>query len=112
MTDHSEGGQAPTASPQEHPLLAVAEAVVRHREPGALLRDLAGRLRPVVRFASLCLRLHDAASDTLRLHAWEAQADLPAPCAEVAVGDHPAGWVWQTQQPLVVSDLAGETRWP
>ncbi|MGA7412435.1 MAG: sigma 54-interacting transcriptional regulator, partial [Bryobacteraceae bacterium] len=28
------------------------------------------------------------------------------------VEDDPAGWVWQNQQPLVISDLESATRWP
>ena len=49
-------------------LLAVAEAIVSHRDWQALFHDLAGRLQQVVGFVYLALLLHDAASDRLRLH--------------------------------------------
>jgi hypothetical protein len=47
-------------------LLAVAEAIVSHRDLQALFHDLAGRLQQVVRFDYLALLLHEAASDMLR----------------------------------------------
>lgn len=31
---------------------------------------------------------------------------------EEQVEEDPAGWVWHTQRPLLVTDLAGEARWP
>ena len=49
----------------------------------------------------------------MRRHILEA-ADpyaLPAPIAR-PVGEGPAGWVWQTRQPLILSNVAEETRWP
>ncbi len=49
----------------------------------------------------------------MRLHT--VQANVPAEIVgghECPVEDSPAGLVWQTQQPLLVPDLAEESRWP
>jgi formate hydrogenlyase transcriptional activator len=93
--------------------LAVSEAVVSHRDLHGLFHDLADRLRQVVRFDYLILVLHDAANNTMRRHILETSEPSPvqAPCA-LPVEEGPAGWVWQTQQPLIVSNLAEEPRWP
>ena len=94
-------------------LLAVAEAIVSHRDLQALFHDLAGRLQQVVRFDYLALVLHDAASDTMRLHVLETAEPLPAqPPIVSPVEEDPAGLVWQTQQPLIISSLAEAARWP
>src|SRR5205807_4775404 len=110
MADILRDGEARAASRQSRTLLAVADAMVSHRDLHALFSDLAGRLHQVVRFDCVCLRLHDAASDTLRLHLREALESIPAPAADAPVVDHPAGWVWQTQQALVLSNLAEKSR--
>ena len=49
----------------------------------------------------------------LRLHILESVAPGPLrPGAAFATDDIPSGWVWQHQQPLVISDIAQETRFP
>jgi len=93
-------------------LLAVSEAIVSHRELSALFHELAGRLHEVVRFDYLALVLHEAASHTMRLHILEACEPAPRPWVEFPIGELPEGLVWQTQQPLILTDVAEETRWP
>jgi hypothetical protein len=58
-------------------LLAVSEAIVSHRDLSALFHELAGRLHQVVRFDYLGLALHEATSNTLRVHLLEGTR---APC--------------------------------
>jgi formate hydrogenlyase transcriptional activator len=112
MTDHPRDGQS--LSPDQYrTLLAVSQAIVSHRDLAALFHELAGRLRPVVRFDYLVLRLHDSASDTMLLHVLETAEPPPElRFTPLPVADTPLGVVLQTQQPLVVSDQAGLTRWP
>jgi formate hydrogenlyase transcriptional activator len=108
-------GQEPTTacSEQYRTLLAVSEAVVSHRDLRALFHDLAGRLQRVVRFDYLILVLHDAANNTMRRHILETSDPSPIqPSGFLPVEEGPAGWVWQTQQSLIISNLAEETRWP
>ena len=93
-------------------LLAVSEAIVSHRDLSALFHELADRLHEVVRFDYLGLVLHEAASQTMRLHILEGRESTPRPWVEFPVGELPEGLVWQTQQPLILADVAEETRWP
>ena len=52
-------------------LLAVAEAIVLHRDLPALFHELSARLHEVVRFDWLGLVLHDAAAQKMHLHVLE-----------------------------------------
>ena len=94
-------------------LLAVSEAIVAHRDLSALFQELAGRLHQVVRFDYLALVLHEAASNTMRLHVLETSEPTPRqPVLVLPVEDDPAGLVWQNQQPLITSSVAELARWP
>jgi formate hydrogenlyase transcriptional activator len=97
---------------QYRALLSVSEAIVSHRDLHALFHELLGRLQHVVRFDHLALVLHDAASDTLRLHVLESADPLPARLpTDVPAADEPAGLVLQTQEPLIIANLAEAARW-
>lgn len=91
----------------------MAETISTHRDLHELFRDLARRLPRVVQVNFVGLSLHDPARNTMRLHT--IQANVPADLVgghEEPVEETPAGWVWRTQQPLLVPDLAQESRWP
>src|SRR5216684_1665417 len=107
------------ASPLEHSrrqleaLLEVSEAIAQQRDLPALFHDLAGRLHSVVDFDFLTLVLHDASRNVMRLHVLETRIPGEKPTgSESPVDGNPSGWVWQTQQPFVVSDTEEETRFP
>jgi hypothetical protein len=95
-------------------LLAVSEAIVSHRDLSALFHELAGRLRQVVHFDYLGLALHEATSNTLRIHLLEGTepTSLPSPPPVLPLEEEPAGWVWQTQQAWIFSNVPEEKRWP
>ena len=112
MTAAHGDGQATASGEPYRALLAVSEAIVSHRDLSALFHELAGRLHQVVRFDYLGLVLHEAASHTMRLHILEAREPTPRPWVEFPIGELPEGLVWQTQQPLILPDVAEETRWP
>jgi formate hydrogenlyase transcriptional activator len=102
-----------SACQQYGTLLAVSEAIVSHRDLATLFHDLAGSLHRVVRFDFLACVLHDATSKTMRLHLLETAEQMPARLpGPISVENDPAGIVWQTQHPLIVSNLAEESRWP
>jgi formate hydrogenlyase transcriptional activator len=92
-------------------LLAVSAAIVAHRDLCKLFHDLAGRLRQVVHFDYLTLVLHEAATNTMRMHVLE-PPEPTEPAIVLPPEEDPAGLVWQTQQPLITSSLAELTRWP
>ncbi|HEV3261924.1 MAG TPA: sigma 54-interacting transcriptional regulator [Gemmataceae bacterium] len=113
MGDLARDGQELSACRQYQTLLAVSEAIVSHRDLGTLFHDLAGRLHLVVRFDYLACSLYDAASNTMRLHVLETTEPIPAQAPQAfSVEEDPAGIVRQTQHPLIVSNVAEESRWP
>ncbi len=94
-------------------LLEVSEAIAVHRDLTELFRDLAQRLPQVVQVNFVALSLHDPERNVMRLHTL--QANVPADIVgghEEPVEETPAGVVWQTQQPILVPNLADESRWP
>src|SRR5882762_6385597 len=113
MRDLERDGQELFASQQYRTLLAVSEAIVSHRDLATLFHDLAGRLHQVVRFDYLACVLHEATSNTMRLHILETTEPIPAQAPRAfSVEEDPAGSVWQAQHPLIVSNVAQESRWP
>ncbi len=111
--DTSSASPCETLAERYQALLEVAQAISIHRDLDELFRDLAQRLPRVVHVNFVALSLHDPARHTMRLHT--IQANVPADLEgghEGSVEDTPAGFVWQTQQPVLVQDLSEETRWP
>jgi hypothetical protein len=104
----------PTDASTDHKyqaLLAVSEAIVSHRELSALFHELADRLHQVVRFDYLGLALHETTSNTLRIHLPEGTEPTPLPSPPVLpLEEEPAGWVWQTQQGWIFSNVPDEKR--
>jgi formate hydrogenlyase transcriptional activator len=94
-------------------LLEVSEAIAQQRDLPALFHDLAGRLHSVIDFDFLTLVLHDPVRNVMRLHILETHVPTDKPTGtETPVDGHPSGWVWQSQEPFVVSDIEEETRYP
>ena len=113
--DKQSASPCETLAEQYQALLEVSEAIAVHRDLPTLFHDLAHRLHRVVNFEYMRLLLHDPERNVMRFHILEAPdrkfcdglggEDLP-------VDESPGGWVWQHQQPLIVSNLAMETRFP
>jgi formate hydrogenlyase transcriptional activator len=93
-------------------LLDVSRSTASHRDLGSLLRDLAGLLRRVAHFDGLGLVLHDPASDVMRAHTLVGLPPTLGTEVGLPITESAAGLVWQTQQPLVVPRVDGETRFP
>ncbi len=111
--DRHSASPCETLAERYQALLEVAEAISAHRDLHELFRDLAQRLPRVVHVNFVALSLHDPVRNTMRLHT--IQANVPADLVgghEGPVEESPAGLVWQTQQPILVPDLAEERRWP
>jgi formate hydrogenlyase transcriptional activator len=111
--------EVPFTSPLEHSrrqleaLLEVSEAIAQQRDLPALFHELAARLHSVIEFDFLTLVLHDPARNVMRLHILETRVPTTKPKPnelEHPVEGHPSGWVWQTQQPLLIADTETETR--
>src|SRR5260370_10357220 len=111
MGNLERNGQMVSACQQYQTLLSVSEAIVSHRDLATLFHDLAGRLHLVVRFDYLACNQHDATSNTMRLHILETTEPIPAQAPRAfSIEEDPAGSVLQTQRPLIVSNVAAESR--
>ena len=70
-------------------------------------------LKKVAAFDFISVLLYDPADQVMRLHIL--QSDRPL---NTGIGpdhpppDSPGGWVWQSQEPMVISDYGQETRFP
>ncbi len=92
-------------------LREVADLAAQGGEVARLFQDLARPLQRVIAFDFLNYSLHDSARNVMQLNVIESAdaQDLPR-TLEMPIGNSCSGWVWQTQQPLVLNDVAGETR--
>jgi formate hydrogenlyase transcriptional activator len=98
---------------QYQALLEVSEAIAAHRDTAALFRDLAQLLRRVIQFEFIFVALHDPIANCMRLPLVEITIPLRAALPdELPIETTPAGWVWQTQQPLLFPDVNQEPRFP
>jgi formate hydrogenlyase transcriptional activator len=113
MGDLEPDGQGLSARQQYRTLLAVSQAIVSQRDLHVLFHELADRLHQVARFDYLALVLHDAESNTMRLHVLETCEPVPPGTVIVLpTEEDPAGLVWQSQRPLITSCVAELRRWP
>src|SRR5262245_60951705 len=98
---------------QYRALLEVAEAIAVHRDLGGLCHELAQRLPRIVPCDYVNLVLHDPARDVMRLHLLVVPTSCTInPGLELPTDESPGGLVWKTQEPLVVEDVALESRFP
>jgi formate hydrogenlyase transcriptional activator len=97
---------------QYQALLEISEAIASHRDLDQLFHDLAPRLHRVVQFDFANLILHDPVRKVMKSNVLE----TPDPAYTCPPGqcpmETPGGWVWQTQESWVVSDLSSDKRFP
>jgi len=93
-------------------LVSVAESITSCREPEELFRRLAGELQRVVTFDFLGLALYEPERGVTRPQVLDTASMVFTPRPEAPVEETPAGWVIETQRPLIVADTSAETRWP
>jgi formate hydrogenlyase transcriptional activator len=99
----------PPAS-QQQALLEVTESIATHRDLPALFHDLIERLPRLVNFDTLWLVLHEPTRNVMRVHILETPSRAYVDFVERTIQDAPAGWVWERQEALIISDLEQETR--
>lgn len=96
-----------------HALLEVSQAIASHRDLHALLQDLAQRLRHVLQFDYLSLRLYDAQHDVMRRHVLVKSSPVHVPFDdELPVAESLSGWVWRHREAVLINGIKGETRFP
>jgi formate hydrogenlyase transcriptional activator len=94
-------------------LLQVSESIASHRDLPELFRSLAALLHRLVTFDFICLILPDLGRNIAKLHVLE--SSLPTriqPGFEVPMVENVRQLVWENQQPLVISHLEQDARFP
>jgi len=94
-------------------LLQVSESIASDRDLPELFRSLAALLRRLVTFDFICLTLPDPARNVVRVHVLE--SSLPTriqPGLEIPMAENVRQMVWENQQPLVISHLEHDGRFP
>lgn len=94
-------------------LLQVSESISSNRDLAGLFRALATSLHRLVTFDFICLTLPDLARNVVKLHVLE--SSLPTrfqPGLELPMAENVRRLIWDSQQPLVISQLQHDERFP
>ena len=92
-------------------VVALSRSIAGRSDIESLLTGVGESLRRIVQFDQLSLTLHDVKRDRMQgylLH----EPGTPVNKVVFAVDEHPGGWVWRNQQPLVIASIANDPRWP
>src|SRR5580700_3593074 len=93
-------------------VLSLSRSIAGRTDLPALLSGVRESLRRIVRFDHLGLILHDPDSGAMQGHILNEPGNPAIASLRMPVEADPAGWVWLNQQPLVLSSLDAESRWP
>jgi len=92
-------------------LLSVAESMTSCRDPEELFRKLAAELQRIVSFDRIGVTLYDPQRRVLHTQVLDPPSMDIILRLDVAAEDTPMGWVIESQEPLIIGDVATETRW-
>jgi formate hydrogenlyase transcriptional activator len=106
------GTMPATANEIYEAVLSLARSIAGRTDLEALLSGVRESLRRIVGFDHLGLILHDADSGAMQGHILNEPGNPVITSLQLPVEADPAGWVWLNQQPLILSNLDAETRWP
>jgi formate hydrogenlyase transcriptional activator len=93
-------------------VLSLSRSIAGRTDLEALLSGVGESLRRIVSFDHLGLILHDPESGAMQGHILNEPGNPVITSLRMPVEADPAGWVWLNQQPLILSNLDAETRWP
>src|SRR5271169_2055758 len=93
-------------------VLSLSRSIAGRTDLEALLSGVRESLRRIVSFDHLGLILHDPDSGVMQGHILNEPGNPAITSLRMPVEADPAGWVWLNQQPLILSSLDAETRWP
>jgi len=94
-------------------LLDVSESMVTHRDLTDLLQELSQQLPRIVPFNIVALVLYVPETHLMQDHVIRSNVPMDIQGGKTfAVDAHPAGLVWETQEPLIIPDLNREARFP
>jgi len=93
-------------------VLALSRSIAGRTDLRSLLTGVAEWLRALVSFDHIGLVLHDPNGNAMQGYILNEPRSPAIASLRLPIEQDPAGWVWMNQQPLVISPLQSETRWP
>src|SRR6202163_2725287 len=93
-------------------VVALSRCLAGRTDLRSLLAGVADSLRRIVGFDHIGLALHDPNGNAMQGYILSEPGSPIMTDLRLPVDQDPAGWVWLNQQPLVISPLQVETRWP
>src|SRR5271165_914054 len=93
-------------------VIALSRSIAGRTDLRSLLSGVAESLRRIVRFDHVGLILYDPNGNAMQGHILNEPGNPVITDLRLPVDQDPAGWVWLNQQPLVISNVQSETRWP
>ena len=93
-------------------VVALSRSIAGRTDLRSLLSGVAESIRRIVRFNHIGMSLYDPDGNVMQKHILEARGNPVITSPELPIDQDPAGWVWLNQQPLVISPVHSETRWP
>ncbi len=93
-------------------VIALSRSIAGRTDLRSLLSGVSEALRRIVSFDHIGLILHDPNGNAMQGYILNEPCNPVITSLRLPVDEDPAGWVWLHQQPLVVSSLQTETRWP
>ena len=92
-------------------VVALSRSIAGRSDLESLLSGVGESVRRIVGFDYVGLTLHDPKGNVMQGH-FLRKPRTPTNTLSLPVDQDPAGWVWLHQQPLVISCLEAESRWP
>ena len=93
-------------------VLSLSRSIAGRTDLRSLLSGVAESLRRIVIFDHVGLMLHEPNGNSMQGYILNEPCNPVITSLRLPVDEDPAGWVWMHQQPLVISHLESETRWP
>ena len=93
-------------------VVAFSRSIAGRTDLRGLLSGVAESLQPIVTFDHIGLILHHPNSNAMDGHIFNEPCNPVITSFRLPVESDPAGWVWRTQEPLIVPRLESVTRWP
>jgi formate hydrogenlyase transcriptional activator len=93
-------------------VIALSRSIAGRTDLRSLLSGVAESLRQILIFDHVAVILHDPKENAMQGYILNEPCNPVITDLRLPVDQDPAGWVWLNQQPVVISHLQSESRWP
>ena len=93
-------------------VLALSRSIAGRTDLRSLVSGVAESLRSIFKFDHAGLILQDPTRNAMEGYIWNEPFNPVLTSLRLPIDQDPAGWVWLNQQPLLISRLDFDTRWP